>query len=101
MVPAAAPQPNPAKAGFSVPKKKFRSSVDRHRIRRLMWEGWRLHKHLIYAAIPPGMELHLFLIFSDTTLPDYAKVEAALMKAIGKLIARLQEGALPPVPSVG
>ncbi len=72
-----------------MPKKKFKRSVDRHRIRRLMVEAWRMHKHTIYAAVPPGMQLHIFLIFTDKLLPEYVPVEAAIIKGIGKLAAMI------------
>jgi hypothetical protein len=72
-------------AGFSVPKKKFRSSVHRHRIRRLMAEAWRLHKHLLYAVVPADKQLHLFFIFTDIKMPAYLVVKDALVKGIDKL----------------
>ena len=72
-------------AGFSVPKKKFSSSVHRHRIRRLMAEAWRLNKHQLYTAIPQDKQLHLFFIFTGTAMPEYETVKDAVVKGIGKL----------------
>lgn len=74
--------------GFSIPKKKFRLSVHRHRITRLLREAWRLHKHLLYAAMPPNTQLHVFFIFTDTKLPDYATVQTTVVKCIEKLIEK-------------
>jgi ribonuclease P protein component len=71
--------------GFSVPKKKFGSSVRRHRIRRLMSEAWRLNKHTLYATIPPDKQLHLFFIFTDSAMPDYEAVKEAVIKGIRNL----------------
>jgi len=71
--------------GFSVPKKKFRSSVHRHRIRRLMAEAWRLHKHTLYASVPNEHQMHLFLIFTDAAMPEYEVVKDAVVKGIEKL----------------
>jgi len=76
----------PVRIGFSVPKKKFRSSVHRHRIRRLMVEAWRLHKHLVYDAMPEQMQMHLFLIFGDVNMPDYELVQCKVVKGIERLI---------------
>ncbi len=72
--------------GFSVPKKKFRSSVHRHRIRRLMVEAWRLNKHGLYETIPPDKQIHLFFIFTDIKMPEYKLVKDALIKGIEKLV---------------
>jgi ribonuclease P protein component len=71
--------------GFSVPKKRFRSSVDRHRIRRLMVEAWRLNKHSLYPTLPADKQLHLFLIFTGDSLPEYTIVEQAMIKVMEKL----------------
>jgi hypothetical protein len=70
-----------------VPKKKFRSSVHRHRIRRLMVEAWRTNKHLLHAAMPAGMQLHLFLIFTDNKMPLFPLVHDSIVKGINQLIS--------------
>ncbi len=91
LVPRTGEPASPAQAGFSVPKKKFRSSVHRHRIRRLMVEAWRLNKHTLYEAIPEGMQLHLFIVFNDTRMPAYEPVLEALLKGITKLAEKITE----------
>lgn len=86
IVPRTDGKESPAQAGFSVPKKKFRSSVHRHRIRRLMVEAWRLNKHTLYSLIPAGKQLHLFFIFNDSKMPEgYEPVKDAIVKGLGKL----------------
>jgi len=72
-------------AAFTVPKKKVKLAVDRHRTRRQMKESWRLGKHLLYAAIPPQQQLHLFFIYTDAADADYNTIN----DAIGQLITRL------------
>jgi ribonuclease P protein component len=73
------------KVGFSVPKKKFRSSVSRHRVRRLMAEAWRLNKAMLLDALPEGKQLHVFLVFTSPELPAYELVLAQVVAAIHKL----------------
>ena len=92
LVPCTEDGQSPVMTGFSVPKKKFRSSVHRHRIRRLMAEAWRLNKYQLYPAIPAGQQLHLFIIFTDTRMPDYQPVLSAVIKGIDKLLLTF----LPP-----
>ncbi|MGJ8743446.1 ribonuclease P protein component [Polaribacter sp.] len=38
----------PAQVGVSVPKRNFKSAVDRNRIKRLMRESYRLQKEIVY-----------------------------------------------------
>ncbi|RYD59542.1 MAG: ribonuclease P protein component [Sphingobacteriales bacterium] len=76
---------SPVQAGFSVPKKKFRKSVDRHRIRRLMVESWRLNKHILYAALPTDKQLHLFLIYTGIEMPEIGPIQQSVISAIEKL----------------
>ena len=85
MVPRPDAKASPVQIGFSVPKKKIRSSVDRHRVKRLMWEVWRLNKHTLYPIIPPDKQLHIFLMFTDKQLPVYDTVQITLVKAMNKL----------------
>lgn len=85
------------RAGFSVPKKRFRKATDRNRIKRLLREAWRLNKHHLLPHIPPAAQLHLFLIFSDGVIPDRDKLEEAVRKGIARIQATLQEnGATKP-----
>ncbi|MBS1772777.1 MAG: ribonuclease P protein component [Bacteroidetes bacterium] len=76
---------SPVRAGFSVPKKKFRKSVQRHRITRLMREAWRLNKHSLYNIIPADKQLHIFIICTDNTEPTYESVTATIIKGVEQL----------------
>lgn len=80
---------SPVRVGFSVPKKKFRKSVHRHRLRRLMVEAWRLNKQELYDVVPEGKQLHLFILYTSPEMQDYATVAAAVQKGIGQLKAAI------------
>lgn len=95
MVPRCAAETSPVLAGFSVPKKKFRKSVQRHRIARLMREAWRLNKHSLYAAVPANMQLHVFLIHTGAEMPDFDTVKAAVLKGIAALQETAAKQVLP------
>lgn len=84
-IPRDADELSPVRVGFSVPKKRFRNSVKRHKIRRMMFESWRLNKHLLYPFIPQEQQLNLFLIFIDKTIPDIAVTTDVIIKGIEKL----------------
>jgi ribonuclease P protein component len=79
------------RAGFSVSKKKFKRSIDRGRVKRLLREAWRLQQHELSMLIPEGKQLHLFLVFTDATLPEYKIVFEAVGKALVKLKKALSD----------
>jgi len=80
---------SPVRVGFSVPKKKFRSSVHRNRVRRLMREVWRLNKNELYPAIPQESQLHLFLIFTSAEMPVLDTLQQTITKGIAQLVQKL------------
>jgi ribonuclease P protein component len=81
---------SPVRVGFSVPKKKFKSSVKRHRVRRLMVEAWRLQKNGLYEQIPADRQLHIFLLYTDIVLPTQELVTTCIGKAIERLVENLK-----------
>jgi len=56
-----------------------------------MVEAWRLNKHLLYEAMPADQQMHLFLIFTDTAMPEYEPVKDAVVKGIEKLITTVKK----------
>lgn len=83
-----------------MPKKKFRQSVDRHRVRRLMAEAWRLNKQTLIEALPPGTQMHVFLVFNGRELPTYAQVLPLVQTGIRKLSAVATPPADTPSPPI-
>lgn len=79
---------SPVKVLFSVPKKKFKSAVQRNLIRRRMREAYRLNKNaLLEQLTEQGMALALVIIYTDKKAGNYAKIEKQLIK----LLAILQD----------
>lgn len=84
-VPRPAGEWAPVRIAFSVPKRKFRHASDRNRVKRLLREAWRLHKHQVYEWVPAGTQYHLFFLFLSNELPDWKLTEQTVQKAIKKL----------------
>lgn len=81
------------KVAFSVPKRKFKHSVDRNLIRRRIKEAWRLHRHLLEESLLNNqLALEIMLIYTgkpeDT---DYPVLEKAVKKALLLLLKQAKE----------
>ncbi len=99
MLPLADASASPVQVGFSIPKKRIRKAVGRNRVRRLLKEAWRLQKHPLYQAIPEGLQLHCFLIYTGPPLLTFPEAQAAVQKLQQKLIPKLQPRQAPPGPA--
>ena len=89
--PAELPHDVPFQAAFSVGKRRFRRAVDRNRIKRLMREAWRLHKHTAYAALQKHEKQRaLVLIYVGKELPTFEGMQASMQTLIAKMIEALE-----------
>jgi len=76
----------PAQAGFSVPKKFFKHSVDRNRIKRLMREAYRLNKTPFYEILAERKEqLALMFVYKGKELPKHEAVTKAVLYCMNKI----------------
>lgn len=75
--------------GVSVAKKKFPRAVHRNRIRRLVREAWRLHKHrLIEASSGKQQALAVMMLYTGTEELPFIEVEAAMKELIHRLLKK-------------
>lgn len=70
-------------ATFAVPKRNFKSAVDRNRIKRQMRETYRLHKQLLITNKDQNFTL-LFLYLSKDKLP-YTSIDKAMLSILNKI----------------
>lgn len=73
----------------TVPKKNFRSAVKRNRIKRLLRETYRLHKHLIFNKIE-GNYAFMFL-YLGKEIPSYGEIEGSMIKILEKFLKRVND----------
>ena len=70
---------------ISVPKKNFRKSTDRNRIKRLMREAWRVHKHLFYEQLAvQQLHISMMLLYVAKEELPYAEVASGIRKVLRK-----------------
>lgn len=67
-----------------VPKKRLRHAVDRVTMRRRIREAYRLNRHLF----PQDRPLDISFIYVADKLKDYATVNRAMIRLLGKINAQ-------------
>jgi len=74
----------------SVSKRNFKRAVDRNRIKRLVRESYRLHKHLLEGVLSEGKYLLIAYIYTAKEIHPYSFVESKLVDSFGRLKSKLK-----------
>lgn len=75
------------KIAISVPKKTFKRAVDRNRIRRLIREAYRQHKHVMYEKVKSGgSKFALLLIYTGKEEPTLAECRDKIILILQRFI---------------
>ncbi|ALU73870.1 ribonuclease P protein component [Tenacibaculum finnmarkense genomovar finnmarkense] len=75
----------PVQVGVSVPKRNFKSAVDRNRIKRLLRETYRKEKYTVYDAVNKPYVFMISYIARDEW--TYADLEVKMKKLLTLFVA--------------
>lgn len=82
----------PLQAAFTVPRRQFKKSVHRNRIKRLMREAWRLQKNPLQdILLTKGIQLRVFIVYTGRDLPEWTLVQEKLQRVIARLQKSIHE----------
>ncbi len=82
----------PAAVAISVPKRLFKSAVDRNLLKRRIREAYRLNKPDFYARlIEANANVQLVILYQHREIVDYHTLQSGLLKGIDKLISQIIE----------
>lgn len=84
------PKQVPIQTGVTVPKKNFKSAVKRNRIKRLLREGYRLNKHLVFNN-SKGSFAFVFLYLGKDT-PQYNTIDDSMKLVLRKFNKKIDYG---------
>ena len=71
---------------MSVPKKKLKHAVDRNRVKRLLREAYRHHKHDLAAeVVAQSLQVQMAIVWIPNEVLDYPKVERKMQDALSKM----------------
>lgn len=71
---------------ISVPKRNFPRATDRNKIKRLIRESYRRHKHILYQPlIQSGTQLALAFVYSAKKITTFNETENKIKLALTRL----------------
>ncbi len=79
--------PFPVQISISVPKKKFKSAVERNRLRRQVREAWRLNTPVFYEKLAAAdRRLAIMVIYVAPEKVDYSEIEKGIKKMCRRIL---------------
>ncbi len=76
--------------GVTVSKRKFKSAVDRNRIKRLLRESYRLNKHIVFNNIEG--KFAFLILYLGSEMPTYEAISLQMPKLLTLFLGKIKSG---------
>ncbi len=74
---------------ISVPKRLFKRAVDRNRLKRIIREGYRKNKEILYSEVE-DKTIHLLVIYTSKTKLESKLLEGNIIEALRLLVKKIK-----------
>lgn len=89
IIPALQPDSQSVRLAFAVPKRRFKKSVDRNFIKRLMRECYRVQKLSLPNLFPEPMQMHAVVSYNHKDKPNYEMLMQDMTQILQKTILKI------------
>ncbi|MGB5437881.1 MAG: ribonuclease P protein component [Maribacter sp.] len=86
-LPIEAPMDSRIKASVAVPKKNFKSAVQRNRIKRLLREAYRLNKHHVFNNSEGNFAF--LILYLGKEMPSFHEIDKGIKAILQKFLKKI------------